>query len=215
MRFSEPKRSVIAVVARFAVLLTISALASCGGSDSSGDDGGDSDGDDGDQSSSIPDGISEIVSTACEACGGDCQTLTATINDHTHTNDDVYYSVEPPVGGPHHSCWVPWTVYVSAPPTERWVHNLEHGGLVFLYNCVDGCADEQATLEAFVRGLPQGRALMSPYAEMDARFAVIAWGVSETTSCVDTTALQAFYDAHVDDAPESITADPPSSCPTP
>jgi hypothetical protein len=152
---------------------------------------------------------------SCTACAGDCLEETFSVTDNHHTTDAVDYGTEPPVGGPHNPCWVPWTVYDHEVQTERWVHNLEHGGLAFLYNCPEGCADEVGTLDAYVRALPQGTAVMLPYAEMDARFAAVSWGARITLDCMDTDALQAFYDAHHNHSPETLTADPPASCPPP
>lgn len=150
----------------------------------------------------------------CEACGGDCLLETFEIGNRQHTSSDVDYETLPPPGGPHDPCWVPWGIYDQPIRTERWVHNLEHGGLVFLYDCPEGCDDEVAALTAFVQSLPAGRAVMAPYAEMDRRIAALSWGVRMTTDCVDTVALQAFYDANVAHAPENVTQDP-VGCPAP
>ncbi len=164
---------------------------------------------------SCTEGGSKITDTSnCDACGGDCLIETFEIADRQHTMADVTYDTLPPPGGPHDPCWAPWAIYDHPIRTERWVHNLEHGGLVFLYDCPEGCDDDLAALTAFVQSLPAGRAVMAPYAEMDRRIAVLSWGVRLTTACVDTEALQAFYDANVGHAPENIAQDP-AGCPAP
>jgi hypothetical protein len=140
---------------------------------------------------------------------------TFAIGNSQHTLSDVDYDTLPPSGGPHDPCWVPWATYDHPIRTERWVHNLEHGGLVFLYNCPEGCDDDVAALIAFVQTLPQGRSVLAPYAEMDSRVAALAWGVRMTMDCVDAAALQTFYDGAVAGAPEDVTQDPSSSCPAP
>ncbi|MEZ0313842.1 MAG: DUF3105 domain-containing protein [Myxococcota bacterium] len=150
----------------------------------------------------------------CDACGGDCLLETFEIGNRQHTLSDVAYETLPPSGGQHDPCWVPWGIYDHAVRTERWVHNLEHGGLVFLYDCPEGCDDDVAALTAFVESLPPGRAVMAPYAEMDSRVAVVSWGVRMTSDCVDTAALRSFYDANVGHAPENLTQDP-VGCPAP
>lgn len=155
----------------------------------------------------------------CSACGGDCLEETFAISDNHHTTDPVDYGTEPPVGGPHNPCWVPWQVYDRELQTERWVHNLEHGGVVFLYNCPDdSCNPDVLQLTSFVQqvasGAP-GTALLMPYAEMDAKVAAVSWGARITLDCVDTDVLQAFYDVHLNHAPESLTANPPAGCPAP
>ena len=96
-------------------------------------------------------------------------------------------------------------------PDENWVHNLEHGGVVFLAHCPDGCSDDWDTLAGIVQAHP-GQAVLTPYSLMDSRFAVVAWDWRMLTDCVDATAFEAFFQAHVGQAPESDTADPPSDC---
>lgn len=128
-----------------------------------------------------------------------------------HVTGDVVYPDLPPVGGNHNECWAKWGVYDDELADERWVHNLEHGGVVFLYRCPDSsCRNEVDTLKVFVGGRTQ--ALMTPYAALPTRFAVVAWGVRLTTNCFDMPAFQSFYDAHVDRAPESLPDNPPRSC---
>ncbi|MET0283870.1 MAG: DUF3105 domain-containing protein [Polyangiales bacterium] len=128
-----------------------------------------------------------------------------------HVTGDVVYTDLPPVGGDHNQCWANWGVHETELADENWVHNLEHGGIVFLYNCASGgCANEVDTMRVFVSGRTQ--ALLTPYAALPTRFAVVAWGVRLTTNCFDMPAFQRFYPQHVDNAPESIASDPPRSC---
>lgn len=151
-----------------------------------------------------------------EAGSGDagdrCQTREYQEKDPSafHVAGDVVYPDPPPVGGNHNQCWAKWDVYDQELADERWVHNLEHGGVVFLYRCPAGCRDEIDTMKVFVSGRTQ--ALMTPYAALPTRFALVAWGVRLTTNCFDMPAFQSFYDAHVDNAPESLPDDPPRSC---
>jgi hypothetical protein len=127
-----------------------------------------------------------------------------------HVRGDVMYSDPPPVGGNHNECWAKWGAYDEELADERWVHNLEHGGVIFLYNCPEGCANEVDTMRVFVSGRTQ--ALLTPYAALPTRFAVVSWGVRLTTNCFDMPAFQQFYQEHVDNAPESVADNPPRSC---
>jgi hypothetical protein len=134
-----------------------------------------------------------------------------TVSTAWHVTGDVVYTDLPPVGGDHNQCWADWGAHEREVADEKWVHNLEHGGIVFLYSCANGgCANEVDTLRVFVSGRTQ--ALLTPYAALPTRFAVVAWGVRLTTNCFDMPAFQRFYQQHVDNAPESIASDPPRSC---
>ncbi|HEX5659281.1 MAG TPA: DUF3105 domain-containing protein [Polyangiales bacterium] len=152
-----------------------------------------------------PDGASTTDGDVCAQREQELPVMSA-----FHVRGDVKYSDPPPVGGDHNECWAPWAVYDEELADERWVHNLEHGGVIFLYNCPQGCANDVASMRVFVSGRTQ--ALLTPYAALTTRYAVVAWGVRLTTNCFDMPAFQQFYQEHVDDAPESIADDPPRSC---
>ena len=44
-----------------------------------------------------------------------------------------FYPHNPPIGGPHYWVWAKWGVHTEVVPRGYWVHNLEHGAVVFLY----------------------------------------------------------------------------------
>ena len=94
---------------------------------------------------------------------------------------------------------------------ENWVHNLEHGGVVFLYHCSAGCDDEVKELSQFVEG--RDRALLTRYDLLPTKFAVVSWGHRLLSDCFDQGVLEDFYTVHVGNAPESVSAGPPSDCP--
>ncbi len=143
---------------------------------------------------------------------GACETVYP-ITSRAHVPEPVDYDDRPPAGGPHSSCWTEFGVHATEVPDERFVHNLEHGAIVYLYRCPEGCATEQASLEALADGRPF--VVVLPYAEMTSRFAALAWGYRLLTDTLDLDAFVAFHDEHVDRAPESITAPPPGSCSLP
>jgi hypothetical protein len=168
-------------------------LAGCGGNDAE----------------IFADGGTDPVEGGICTATGDCETVYPIVS-RAHIPEPVDYPDRPPAGGPHSACWTDWGVHATEVPDERFVHNQEHGGVVFLYNCPEGCASDQATLEGLVDGRPF--AVVMPYAEMTSRFAVVAWGFRLLTDTVDRDAFIAFYDAHVDHGPESFTTPPPGSC---
>jgi hypothetical protein len=52
---------------------------------------------------------------------------------HEHLDGPIKYSVTPPVGGDHNGTWMNCGVYTKPVPTERAVHNLEHGAVWITY----------------------------------------------------------------------------------
>jgi hypothetical protein len=128
-----------------------------------------------------------------------------------HVEGNIDYNDVPPAGGSHNSCWGRFGVHDEPLPAENWVHNLEHGAVVYLYDCPDGCDEDVAALEALVEDRPF--ALLTEYGALSTRFAVVAWGYRLESEDVDPDAFAAFYDAHADQALESTTSPPPSGCP--
>jgi hypothetical protein len=175
--------------------------------DPAAQDGGDEPGDD----ASSADGGSTQESGAaglCTSCGG-CEEKRS-VTSAQHKPEPISYADNPPTGGDHASCWSTFGVHSDAVPEARWVHNLEHGAIVFLYNCPDGCAADVKQLEALTKG--RAFALVTPDARLPMRFAAVAWGVRLLAECLDQDAFISFYEKHVDQAGESSTSPPPGGC---
>ena len=131
--------------------------------------------------------------------------------DGSHVDETIDYASKPPTGGDHHRCWADFGVHTEVVPDERWVHNLEHGAVVFLHNSPDGCDAQIEALAGLAEEL-DAFVLMSPYPEMDWQFAVVAWEHRMLMNCLDLDAYRAFYTEHVDNGPESATSDPSAAC---
>lgn len=200
------------------IFLVASALCACGGDDATMTDGGreasispsdgaagskDGGGGDGDTSDAANGALCACDSSACEE--------TVAISSGQHVAGLVIDTDPPPAGGPHDPCWADYGVYSDELPAANWVHNLEHGAIVLLYHCPNGCDDDIADLAQFTQDHP--RTLLTPYSPMSARFAAIAWGHRLLMECLDLQAIQAFYDAHFDMARESVASGKPAECP--
>lgn len=154
----------------------------------------------------------EPVIEPCEACGGECSEDTLPETTRNHVAGPIDYSDPPPTNGDHDACWAAWGEHTDEVPDENWVHNLEHGGVVFLYQCPGGCEDEVAEVAAYGATLPPGRWVLTPYSHMESRWAAVAWNHRLLLGCFDLDALSAFYTANVGHGPEDTMSDPSSSC---
>ena len=89
---------------------------------------------------------------------------------------------------------------------QGWLHNLEHGGLVVLYSCKDGCPDDAtlAKLKAFVTTgfpdspvchLPAGNVapVVTRFDDMSTKFAGLVWDRVLLQDTLDTAQLLKFY----------------------
>jgi len=143
-------------------------------------------------------------------CGPGVDAPTLVPGVHVAEPTMITYDQNPPSSGPHWPVWQePWGPYPAGLPRERWVHNLEHGGVVLAYNCPDGCDDVIAALTSLWQSTPpdqfnEQRLLVLPDGAMPHRVAAIAWGWRWQGETVDTAAIRCFIDARYDRAPESI-----------
>ena len=114
----------------------------------------------------------------------------------------------PPVFGNHYDTWRPPGVYDSPIPEGNFIHDLEHGGIVILYNCPSGCADEINQFRGLVTSLPRSRdfnevkLVVSPNSKIQHPIALLAWDYEQDLDAYDADAIRAFYVAHLDKGPE-------------
>src|SRR5687768_2550047 len=73
---------------------------------------------------------------------------------HVPDCSKLTFGTNPPSSGDHYSEWGAFGVYQSALPRGNWVHNLEHGSIVFTYRCPNGCDDDIAAATAMLSDLP-------------------------------------------------------------
>src|SRR2546422_119964 len=135
---------------------------------------------------------------------------------HVQAGTQVTYQHQPPTSGSHYSqTGVAPTAWQTIGPIqpEVWVHNLEHGGIVLLYNCPGGCDDLQKQLTTYVNSIvpaePQYgeyKIIMTPYSQGMGthNVAVLAWDRIEFLDGYDQAKITQFYEAHVDKGPERI-----------
>lgn len=125
---------------------------------------------------------------------------------------DIAYSTNPPSGGNHYGVWAAFQSYDTPVPPGFLVHSLEHGAVVFWYNCPEGCADEVDEVEAFIAALPEDplctavprRTALVPYPELGSRWAASAWGFALTADCFDADEFETFYTEHTGRGPEDL-----------
>ncbi|MHB8508029.1 MAG: DUF3105 domain-containing protein [Candidatus Dormibacteria bacterium] len=124
------------------------------------------------------------------------------------------WATDPPTSGAHWNITgtapSKYGVYADPVPPEAWLHNLEHGGVVILYLCPNSsCKQVQKDLKSFLRGEPyesrfgQVRLLATQYPLSSHRYALIAWGWRQFMDGWDRDTAERFYQAHVDQGPES------------
>ena len=128
---------------------------------------------------------------------------------HVAEGSAITYQHNPPASGPHYPVWLRYQEYPGVIARGYWVHNLEHGAVVFLYR-PDAPAATVTALRDVFRGLPNDpqcghpRALMLQDPLMPHAEAVVAadWLLDGET--VDAPAIRDFVAQHRNHAPENI-----------
>lgn len=123
----------------------------------------------------------------------------------------------PPTSGRHFGAWADFKIYTQPVTPGYWLHSAEHGAVVILYNCPQGCPQAIEAITTLIHSLPQDplclstssnkterRVILAPDRRMDSTFAMVAWGWSLTTNCLDTAAMRAFYTDHFGKATENL-----------
>jgi hypothetical protein len=125
---------------------------------------------------------------------------------HDHVQGPVTYAVTPPVGGPHNPVWMNAGVYTKPIPSERAVHNLEHGVVWITYRPdlsagqVDRLVDlfkKQSMIAEPQDGGRSNRFMdLSPWSDNDlpAPIVVSSWGYQLRVQSADDPRLQQFID---------------------
>jgi len=141
---------------------------------------------------------------------------TQPIQDATHIQppQKASYQTDPPSSGPHYSipgqAPVNWGYYDRTIAPEYYVHNLEHGGVVLLYNCSTDCTADQASIKDWVSKVPKDpqfgevKLVAVKYVGPGHRFAMVSWGWRMFMDTWDPAQAQRFYVTHVDHGPEAI-----------
>lgn len=104
------------------------------------------------------------------------------------------------VGGDHCGSTLSCRKYDVPQKKCSWLHNLEHGHAVLLYNCPNGCQAEVEQAERLRTA--KGRRLMAPDPSLPAKFFVAVWGFGWKGDALDTVAAEYVLAQQDKEAPE-------------
>jgi len=133
-------------------------------------------------------------------------------NLHITVGSTHQYAYCPPASGPHYNnpgIDGPIAAKFYGPDDgtkpEGWIHNLEHGAIVILYNCKMGACDSatQAALQAIPVGFPaspvcgEKAGVLAPvvarFDDMPAEFAALVWDRVLYLNTLDVNEIKTFY----------------------
>ncbi len=129
-----------------------------------------------------------------------------------HAEDGTVLTFQhyPPSSGTHYNNPAAWGVYTSPVPDGAFVHNLEHGGVVFLYYCDTPCPDLEQQFDDFYKKAPtdnrfnERKILISPYdkTKMPSPLVALAWDHQLNLQKADEATMLLWYKRFVNKGPE-------------
>ena len=151
---------------------------------------------------------------APKACGA--LSVFRSVNvDHTHVAaTSIPTSWEAfPASGDHYPIWAPWNRSYDLPiRTGYLLHDLEHGGLVLSFGCVNAlqsaeCTQAQADLESLRAPFASKRTNDTPDPTQPMLYAARAWRWGIVAECFDRQELGDFMAVHFNQGREDVDGD--------
>ena len=126
---------------------------------------------------------------------------------HVEQLSPIEFSQYPPTSGPHYPQPASPGVYVENVAEGFWIHSLEHGYVVVLYQCGADCARIQDNLRTLLADLPRSpvgyvKLVATPNDRIEKPIVLTAWNYVLELDQYDEAQIRAFYESHVDRGPE-------------
>ena len=120
------------------------------------------------------------------------------------------FNSDPPTSGPHYTNPAQSGFYDTDPfpshPEGHLVHSLEHGYIIFWYNCdlLSGpeCDDLKAEIKEVMRDEANFKVIAFPWASLDVPVVMTSWGKMFKMETFDAEQAAAFVQANRNHAPE-------------
>ncbi len=152
-------------------------------------------------------GIPGVLAWDTDGWPGDGNAVPGAL-EHQHVDGPVEYTITPPVGGPHNPVWMNAGVYTQPIPTERAVHNLEHGAVWITYSPDLPASEVQALVDfvgsqslidepsTSIPGQSNRYVDLSPWADssLPSPIVISSWGHQLGVTSASDSRLQDFVD---------------------
>lgn len=124
-------------------------------------------------------------------------------------SDPGAYNSDPPTSGPHYAQEAEAGFYDSniyPYPAGYLVHNLEHGYVIFWYNCdlldESACSELKIQIRSIMDELGGVKLIAYPWNSIDVPLVMTSWGRLQRLETFDAEKAKAFYRANLNRAPE-------------
>lgn len=160
-------------------------------------------------------GIFYILWLAFRPAAGEDVAIMAETGHVELDTDPGPYNSDPPTSGKHYEVDLKPGFYEEdslltyAPYPEGYlVHNLEHGYVIFWYDCTDldeeGCQSLKADILSVMDSKNNFKTIAFPRPSMGVPVVMTSWGQMQRFEQFDIQQANAFYDRNLNNAPEPM-----------
>ena len=133
-----------------------------------------------------------------------------TSSPHIATDSDPgQYNSDPPTSGLHYAEEAQAGFYeenIYTYPAGYLVHNLEHGYVIFWYNCdlldESACSELKSQIRAVMDELGGVKLIAYPWNSIDVPLVITSWGRLQRFEAFDSEQAKAFYRTNLNRSPE-------------
>jgi hypothetical protein len=132
--------------------------------------------------------------------------------DRGHIDDNTdpgAYTTNPPTSGHHYATWKQAGFYEANTdpyPQGYLVHNLEHGYIIFWYNCTilseTECTELKAQIRTVMDGAGNFKVIAYPWDQIDVPLVMTSWGYTLSMETFNAEQATIFIEQHRNRAPE-------------
>lgn len=152
--------------------------------------------------------IGLLVWQGVKPAAGDTMPIMTTSHIEVDSDPGTYNS-DPPTSGPHYAQEAEAGFYdtnIYTHPAGYLVHNLEHGYIIFWYNCdlldESACTQLKSQIRSVMDELGGVKVIAYPWNTIDVPLVMTSWGRLQKFETFDAEAAKAFYRANLNRAPE-------------
>ena len=154
--------------------------------------------------------IGIIVWQGVRPAAGESIQIMAGSSQHIPVDSDPgEYKSDPPTSGPHYAEEARAGFFENNSyefPAGYLVHNLEHGYVIFWYNCdlldETGCTNLKEQIKTTMDDLGSTKLIAYPWPSLDVPLVMTSWGRLQRFKTFDAEQAKAFYRANLNRAPE-------------
>jgi len=124
-------------------------------------------------------------------------------------SDPGTYNSDPPTSGPHYPNEAQAGFHETNTyqyPAGYLVHNLEHGYIIFWYNCADlsesACSELKSQIKAVMDEVNNVKVIAYPWNSIDVPVVMTSWGRLQKMETFNASQARAFYKTNLNRAPE-------------